>query len=58
MVSLAVEKPALGQARVANELARRGMMTSSTGVRCVWLRRDREAFKRLRALEPKAAQDH
>ena len=38
IAALAVEQPALGQLRVANELAKRGLNVSSTGVGCVWRR--------------------
>ena len=58
IIELAIENPALGQKRASNELHRRGVLVSSSGVRSVWLRNDLETFKkRLKALEAKSAQD-
>jgi transposase len=50
VVAYAVEEPAHGQVRVSNELRKRGVFVSPSGVRSIWLRHDLANFKqRLKA---------
>ena len=57
VVKYAVEDPAHGQTRTSNELRKRGIFVSPTGVRSIWLRHDLACFKdRLRALEKHIAE--
>ena len=58
VVEMAIENPALGQARASHALSQRGIMISQSGVRSVWLRHDLETFKkRLKALEARLTQE-
>ncbi|AIY41099.1 Mobile element protein [Collimonas arenae] len=57
VVAFALEQPAFGQVRVSNELRKRGIFVSPSGVRSVCLRRDLESFKkRLLTLERHVAE--
>lgn len=58
VVNMAVQYPAYGQERAANELRKVGVMISGGGVRSVWVRHNLENFsKRLKALEAKVASE-
>jgi len=52
VLDYALAEPAHGQTRASNELRRKGVFVSPTGVRGIWLRHDLACFKdRLRSLE-------
>lgn len=56
VLAYAIEQPAHGQARVSNELRKRGTFVSPSGVRSIWLRHGLANFKqRLVALEKHVA---
>ena len=58
LVAIAIEEPAWGQLRVANELAKEGIRVSAAGVRGVWFRHDLHTMKkRLAALEALSARE-
>ena len=58
VAAYAIEQPAHGQTRASNELRKRGVFISPSGVRSVWLRHNLACFKnRLRALEEKMAKE-
>lgn len=58
VVDYAVEFPAHGQHRTSNELRKKGVFISGSGVRSIWQRHNLENFrKRLKALEEKVARE-
>ncbi|WP_186114494.1 IS481 family transposase [Burkholderia gladioli] len=57
VLAYAIEQPAHGQVRVSNELRRRGIFVSASGVRSIWLRHELSSFKlRLVALDKQVAE--
>ena len=58
VITFAIEQPAFGQHRTSNELRKKGIFVSGSGVRSIWVRHNLENFKkRLKALEDKVANE-
>ena len=58
VLDFALEFPAHGQVRASNELRKKGVFVSASGVRSIWLRHQLQSRKlRLRALEAKVAEE-
>ncbi len=58
VITSAIEQPAFGQHRTSNELRKKGVFVSGSGVRSIWVRHNLENFKkRLKALEEKVANE-
>ena len=54
IIKIKTQYPAYGQHRTSNELRKKGVFVSGSGVRSIWLRYDLENFKkRLKALAAK-----
>lgn len=59
VVEYAITEPAHGQVRASNELRKKGVFISPSGVRSIWLRHGLSCFKhRLLALEDKMAKEN
>jgi transposase InsO family protein len=59
VITYALDFPAHGQHRASNELRKKGIFVSGSGVRSIWVRHDLTNFKqRLSGLEAKMAADH
>ncbi len=58
VLQYAIDFPAYGQMRTSNELRKRGVFVSPSGMRSIWLRHKLACFRdRLRALEEKMSQE-